>query len=305
MRFREIQMNIGMAIQKISSRNILRKGARCAVFLCLCAALSGCKGYTSRQADYRRQGIEQLGAGNYAEAVQSFDLALFEKKGRVNSFHVDVLKYRAEAEYKAEDYESARNTYTILLEVDGRKVEYLVPYTLSCLQSEAWQDALDSYQELADIEKAREHAGQVLAVFAERIEKKASGMPLEPDQSEAPGEAELRRVHPQVDALVAEAIAGWDQEDITDLGTLYGIQGIHYVGTREYDLALERFEAGIFACSGKPNGMKAAQTCYYNQAVTYEYTGDFQKARELLETYMAHYGSNPELERELIFLRTR
>ena len=50
---------------------------------------------------------------------------LDESDGIVNSFELDVLKYRGEAEYKLADYKAAAQTYGILAEVDGGKAEYL------------------------------------------------------------------------------------------------------------------------------------------------------------------------------------
>ena len=43
----------------------------------------------------------------------------------------------------------------------------------------------------------------------------------------------------------------------------------------------------------------------YNQAVAYEYKGDFDKARELMEQYVAGNSSDEEAARELEFLKSR
>ena len=51
--------------------------------------------------------------------------ALDEADGIVGPFELDVLKYRAEAEYLTEDYRAAAHTYDILADVDGEKREYL------------------------------------------------------------------------------------------------------------------------------------------------------------------------------------
>ena len=43
----------------------------------------------------------------------------------------------------------------------------------------------------------------------------------------------------------------------------------------------------------------------YNQAVAYEYKGDFDKARELMEQYVAGNSSDEEAARELEFRKSR
>ena len=87
--------------------------------------LSGCGAESKEAKEARMTGIEQLNAGNYQDAIDSFGKALDESDGIVNSFELDVLKYRGEAEYKLADYKAAAQTYGILAEVDGGKAEYL------------------------------------------------------------------------------------------------------------------------------------------------------------------------------------
>ena len=88
-------------------------------------SLSGCGAESKEAKEARMTGIEQLNAGNYQDAIDSFGKALDESDGIVNSFELDVLKYRGEAEYKLADYKAAAQTYGILAEVDGGKAEYL------------------------------------------------------------------------------------------------------------------------------------------------------------------------------------
>ena len=80
----------------------------------------------SREAkEARLQGIAQMEAGQYEDAVASFETALKHGDGVVDEFELDILKYRGEAEYLLGDYEAAAYTYGILAEVDGAKREYL------------------------------------------------------------------------------------------------------------------------------------------------------------------------------------
>lgn len=98
--------------------------------------LSGCGAESKEAKEARMTGIEQLNAGNYQDAIDSFGKALDESDGIVNSFELDVLKYRGEAEYKLADYKAAAQTYGILAEVDGEKAEYL--YYKAASEAAAW-----------------------------------------------------------------------------------------------------------------------------------------------------------------------
>ena len=70
--------------------------------------LSGCGTESKEAKEARMTGIEQLNAGNYQDAIDSFGKALDESDGIVNSFELDVLKYRGEAEYKLADLRRQR-----------------------------------------------------------------------------------------------------------------------------------------------------------------------------------------------------
>lgn len=114
-----------MQIRKIY-RNEERRG-RYAVVLVLMSAgivLTGC-GETKEAKEARLQGIASLRAGQYEAAIASFETALSQADGIVDSFELDLLKYRGEAEYCLGDYTAAEHTYQILAEVDGEKQEYV------------------------------------------------------------------------------------------------------------------------------------------------------------------------------------
>ena len=54
--------------------------------------LSGCGAGSKEAKEARMTGIEQLNAGNYQDAIDSFGKALDESDGIVNSFELDVFK---------------------------------------------------------------------------------------------------------------------------------------------------------------------------------------------------------------------
>ncbi len=88
--------------------------------------LSGCGAESKEAKEARMTGIEQLNAGNYQDAIDSFGKALDGCDGIVNSFELDVLKYRGRGRIQNwRIIRAAAQTYGILAEVDGGKAEYL------------------------------------------------------------------------------------------------------------------------------------------------------------------------------------
>ena len=47
------------------------------------------------------------------------------------------------------------------------------------------------------------------------------------------------------------------------------------------------------------------QELKFNEAVCYEYLGDFSKALELFRAYAAEYGTDEQVAHEIAFLETR
>lgn len=78
---------------------------------------TGC-GRKMDKYELRELGIEAMRAGDYEGAKQRFAEALDASKGQVSKLQYDILKYRAECELHLQQYEEAKNTYTILSELD-------------------------------------------------------------------------------------------------------------------------------------------------------------------------------------------
>ncbi len=83
--------------------------------------LTGCG---SRVKELRLQGIELLEKGRYQEAAETLNEALQAGRGQISRVQLDILSYRAEAEYLSGDLEAAEKTVSILIEADGSKESY-------------------------------------------------------------------------------------------------------------------------------------------------------------------------------------
>lgn len=80
--------------------------------------LSGCQDSSPDKYELRSEAISLYNAGNYEQAIVSFNEALDASKGEVSDFQYDLLKYRAECELRTGDYAAAESTYNALLQLD-------------------------------------------------------------------------------------------------------------------------------------------------------------------------------------------
>ncbi|MDO4295203.1 MAG: tetratricopeptide repeat protein [bacterium] len=273
----------------------MKKRKRIAALLLLCTLLTASAGCTSKlsKQDYRMAGIEAMEAGSYEEAVTQFDEAIAHSNGFVGKFELDVLKYRGEAEFRMGDYASAAETYETLLEADGKRAEY-------------WYALCMSEAKLGEVDAA-------LAAFSsgQEMDAKASGADealwiLGDSLVEQQREEEALSLYEQVLASGEVSAA------------LYNRLGLCYLEAAAYDRALECFTSGLEAVDAEENekvdrtgdeteteGAGLQQQLLFNQAVAYEFAGDFQTARERMEAYVAAYPEHEEAQKELTFLQTR
>ena len=247
------------------------------IVLTLILTMSAGCGKKENRYTYRDDGIKALSEGNYKDAIQSFDQAIDTKKGLVGKFDMDVLKYRAEAEYLSGDYQAAVGSYDILIKVDGEKPEY---YNM---RSASKAGAGDDDGAIADYNKSNE---------------------LDPD-GKAPGRmnallaagAAMEKAGSASDAmtLYESAAAGGEAGPM-----IYNRMGLCKMAQKDWDGALESFQKGLSApeANGVPELM-------FNIAVVYERKGEFKKALDTMEQYVSAHGPDEEAQREITFLESR
>lgn len=245
------------------------------MFLAAMTLTTGCGSRTKEKLEFRNAGIDKLEAGDYHGAIESFDQALERSRKVVGEFELDVLKYRADAEVGAEDYEAAAHTYEVLCQVEEEKPEYLYRLCMLYERTGALDKALESYQKAYEKQHDSEQTADALLAVGQGL-----------TQSGRLEEAmELYQI----------AMNGGIQS-----GKLYNRMGVCELEAENYDQALGYFEQGM-----KSGDADARGELLYNQAVAYEKKLDFAKALELLLQYSAEFGPNPEVEREIAFLKTR
>jgi len=155
------------------------------------------------------EGVAFLDDGNYDAAIQNFDQIIEKSKGKTGNFEKAVLMYKAEAEYRKGDYQSAVTTCDILIAADGEKDEYLKLKCQSQMELGQYDQAL-TYLPLAPVIYNRMSVEQINAQqYEEALRSTESGLAL--------GESEVTRL-------------------------LMINQGVAYEYLQEYDKALDVFE---------------------------------------------------------------
>lgn len=131
-----------------------KRTAKFAAVLCLATMmLTACGGVSEEMLEARTAAIALMESGDYEGAVEAFN-QLVEEATSVSEFELDILKYRAEAEYLLGDYAAAAHTYQILIEVDQDRPEYR--YYASMAEAEGYredgmiEEARAVYQSLID-----------------------------------------------------------------------------------------------------------------------------------------------------------
>ena len=266
--------------------------------------MSGCQDSKAAR-DARLAGIEQMNQGNYEEAIVSFDLALDEADGIVNEFELDVLKYRAEAEYMTEDFTAAAHTYGILADVDDGKPEYFYYQAASEAMAgnldgavKAYESALGDTSGAGESDPDRGKEGSEEESAQETIREAALSPEAQAGRSlalSAIGKAyeDQGRYEEAMDFYESAADSGLTAD-------LYNRMGLCMMAAGRYDEAISYFETGMTL-----NDEVKMPDLKYNEAAAYEYKGNFEKALELLRDWVSVYGSTPEIEKEITFLESR
>lgn len=247
-----------------------------AVVLAAALFLAGCGGPTQEMQEARSQGIALMESGDYEGAVEIFN-GLTNEARRVTDFETDVLEYRAEAEFCLEDYEAAAHTYATLAKLEKKRAEFSYMGALALSMAGDTDAAMERLSAGKEADKDLERPGYEEAVLA--LAKAFS------DQ----GQAERA-------ALLYEELSdnGFENTELLN----FQMMGAMEAG--EYETALSLAERGLSL-----SDELAKKELAFNQAVCYEYMGQYEKALELFLAYTDSYGSDARAQHEITFLSTR
>lgn len=253
-------------------------GVRQAAVLGILAAavlLGGCKSNEKERQELRLKGIEHLDAGNYEEAIGEFEEALNLSAKIVGEFELDVLKYRAEAEWGSGDYTAAAYTYDVLSQVDEERNEYRIRICMLDIMTGELDKAVEEYKKIYE---AAPESGDTAKLLL------SLGQALADDGK-----------FDQAVGLYQQAANGGMKS-----GEIYNRMAVCELEAGEVDLAIQYLEQGVG--TGDQSVMREL---FLNQAAAYERKLDFSRALSILEQYSAAYGATEEIEKEMAFLRSR
>lgn len=238
--------------------------------------LTGCGHVTEEMKAGKEKGIALMENGDYEGAVAEFD-SLIDQTKNVSSFEIDVLKYRGEAEFMLGDYGAAAYTYDTLVKVDKPRAEY---YYLGAVSLANSGDAEGAENRLESGTKADEkHAA---AGYAEAMEALGAAYMTVGDETKAD---EIYQT------LVEEGFSSTE---------VYNRWMMAAMKKGDYEEALQHGETGLSLSDDR-----AKKEIAFNQAVCYEYLGQYEKALELFRSYEEQYGQDEKADHEIAFLVTR
>ena len=238
--------------------------------------LTACGGVTEEMLEARESAIALMEQGDYEEAVAAFN-SLVEEAKKVTEFELDILKYRAEAEFLLKDYAAAVHTYRTLIEVDKALPEYYYFAAIAMAKDGQMEEALSLLLSGRELDKKSEAAG-----FFEATMALAEGY-------EASGQTDAAR------NVYQELIDGGHGST-----AIYNRLMLMAMDAGDYEDALKMAAKGQLLTDGL-----AIQELKFNEAVCYEFLGDFAKALELFRVYETEYGSDERVAHEIAFLETR
>lgn len=294
------------------------------------------KNASNRDA-YRGLGIAYFKMGDYTSAANQFKTVIDKSGSKYDDINLDAMKYYAECLSLSGDNENAIIYYNILID----KCTKLEKADLYYLRGCCYVNLKDENNAALDFEKAIEAGNDDYVSFCnmynvfkkagytDRAESYLKRVINDKDADDLLvgktyfifGNYELAesKLEAAVDsgktdaiyylAMTYEAEGRFvEAEDLyqtymsknTGDANIYNQYGAYLMNRQNYDSALAYIEKGLEFAKG--NVKKAL---LYNQAICYEYLGDFNKALSLLEGYVGEYSNDSFAVREYTFLKSR
>ncbi len=289
---------------------------------------------------YRGRGIAYLNRGEYDKAIENLLASLAADEGIVDDMDFDTNYYLAEAYLNTKDYNKAKEVYDAILSLrsNDSNAYYLrgTAELASGNHDAGYSDftkaiALNSrdYSMIIMIYKALDEYGytdEATAILQTAIDNGREFMSnFEKGQisyylgnnAEAQSYLEAannERNQEKEPVVILLGQTGEKQGDYNyaisvyrnylseepDSALVYNQLGMCQIRQGDYSSAISSFEAGLALDDKNLN-----QALMLNEITAYEYSGDFDVAQSMMETYLAKYPDDQEAIRENIFLSTR
>lgn len=283
---------------------------------------------------YRTIGINAMEDGDYTGAMEAFDSALAQAKS-IGANEVDICYYKAAAQFAAGSYVNAIETYDTLLEYDKKdaKAYFLrgCVYLKSSESAKAMEDFEHAVKNAEDDEmylmiyNSLNGAGyetEARTYLEEALEKKAGKNArnytvkgklylIDKQYGEAvkslttaveKGDIEANLYLAQAyealdkDGEAEACIAAYIKEN-PESSVAYNHLGCEEMEKENYSQAITYFSKGL-----EVEEVTNEQELRSNLIAAYEYSGDFETARENMQEYIQDYPGDTAAERENLFL---
>ncbi len=234
---------------------------------CLVLCLAGC----GKRTEYTRQGVARLDAGDYAGAEDSFTRALNENGFLDGTKEAVILRYLADAQIGQQSYVAAQMTCERMLADAPENGDILILAGQCALDAGNTDTAMDYFSraEAAGAPDGGYYAGLCLEARGDLA------------GAAQKYEARLREDSASVKDHIRLAVCSLEQKD--------GQKALQTVQ-----------EAMTLACTDEER-----RQLQYMEAVSYEYMGDYDTAREKMAAYVQGHPDDSQAAREYEFLLSR
>ena len=286
----------------------------------------------------RQMGIEYMSKGEYASAIESFESALNQSVGTVGAEELDIVYYKAAAQYASGDANAAMDTYNAILAFDEEAYRaYYLRGCLYCKQSNIesakadfaaavkyhasdYELYLNIYENLASVgekEAGEEYLKQALTIKGSELTNleyrgqihyllgEYDTAILELEEAVKAGSIyanlHLAKSYEAMgeNAKAEEYLKTYVASSPADAVAMNEL-GEMMLEKKQYKEAVSYFELGL-ACEVIPN----SRALMHNLIVAYEYNGNFDKAWDLIQEYVKLFPEDEEAKREYVFLKNR
>lgn len=318
---------------------------RIGIAVLACAAVcmfAGCSGKNDEAREaYRQYGINCMQEGKYEDAANAFQKALDQSVGGISEVELDICYYKAQALYQSGDAEGALEVYTSIIdykedprayflrgslyystglepkegqgEKDFDKAVSLHPenyelyigiYEILSGQGDPLGNAADYLDKALKIpgDEADDHLqkGRIYYLLGDYDKAKELQEKAQSEGQKGAGYYLAQTYEALGDADAADsAFSTYLDSGLADADDLYHI-GESMMKAGEYKRAIDCFDKAL-EMEDVPN----EQIILKGRIAAYEFMGDFDKAKELLETYQKEYQNDFSMDEEKIFLETR
>lgn len=285
----------------------------------------------------RGRGIAYMGMTRYDEAEEWFLKALDCSDGIVEDMDYDINLYLAAVYTKQEKYAKAEEIYDAILALEPKEDSVKFLRGIARLKLNKYEEAkadMDqviaknpkNYEQIIEIYEAMEAAGhkdggqgyltEALQNYEDQMSDYTKGrmyfymgeyqkayVALDNAKKEGGVEAYLylgMAYEATGDYNYASSVYNSYLAKEGDDARIYNQLGLCEMKKGEYTTALNAFQSGL-----KIEGNTMMQSLLYNEIAAYEYLGDFEQAKVLMNKYLSKYPDDEKAQREAGFLSTR